>query len=66
MSKRLPKTIIGFDPGTTAGLAVINLSGELLLLKSLRHWNRSSIILEALSVGDPILIATDRAEAPRA
>ncbi|MBO3841457.1 MAG: DUF460 domain-containing protein [Candidatus Brockarchaeota archaeon] len=66
MSKRLPKTIVGFDPGTTAGLAVLNLSGELLLLKSLRHWNRSSIILEALSVGDPVLIATDRAEAPRA
>ncbi|MGB9717083.1 MAG: DUF460 domain-containing protein [Thermoproteota archaeon] len=66
MSKRLPKTIVGFDPGTTAGLAILNLNGELLLLKSLRHWSRSSIILEALSVGDPVLIATDRAEAPRA
>jgi len=66
VSKRLPKTIIGFDPGTTAGLAVLNLNGELLLLKSLRHWSRSSIILEALSIGDPVLIATDRAEAPRA
>ena len=66
MSKRLPKTIVGFDPGTTAGLAVLNLNGELLLLKSLRHWSRSSIILEALNIGDPVLIATDRAEAPRA
>lgn len=62
----MPKTIVGFDPGTTAGLAVLNLNGELLLLKSLKHWNRGSIILEALSVGDPVLIATDRAEAPRA
>lgn len=66
MSKRLPKTIVGFDPGTTAGLAILNLNGDLLLLKSLRHWSRSSIILEALSVGDPVLIATDRTEAPRA
>jgi predicted RNase H-like nuclease (RuvC/YqgF family) len=66
VSKRLPKTIVGFDPGTTAGLAVLNLNGELLLLKSLRHWSRSSIILEALNVGDPVLIATDRAEVPRA
>ncbi|MEM2930219.1 MAG: DUF460 domain-containing protein [Thermoproteota archaeon] len=66
MSKRLPRTIVGFDPGTTAGLAVLNLNGELLLLKSLRHWSRSSIILETLSVGDPILISTDRAEAPKA
>lgn len=66
MSKRLPKTIVGFDPGTTAGLAILNLNGELLLLKSLRHWSRSSIIIEMLSVGNPVLVATDRAEAPRA
>jgi predicted RNase H-like nuclease (RuvC/YqgF family) len=65
-SKRFPKVIVGFDPGTTAGLAVLDLNGEVLLLKSLRHWSRSSIILEVLSTGTPVLIATDRAEAPRA
>lgn len=60
------KTIVGFDPGTTVGLAILSLSGELLLLKSLRHWSRSEIILEILNSGAPVLVATDRSEAPRA
>jgi len=65
-SRRFQKTIVGFDPGTTAGLAVLNLNGEILLLKSLRHWSKSSIMMEMLSAGTPVLIATDRSEAPRA
>lgn len=61
-----PKIIVGLDPGTTTGLAILNLNGELILLKSLRHWGRSEIILEILNNGNPVLIATDRSEAPRA
>ncbi|MEM3029656.1 MAG: DUF460 domain-containing protein [Thermoproteota archaeon] len=65
-SKHPPKTIVGLDPGTTTGLAILNLNGEVILLKSLRHWSRSEIILEILNNGNPVLIATDRFEAPRA
>ncbi|MEM1557721.1 MAG: DUF460 domain-containing protein [Thermoproteota archaeon] len=65
-AKRFQKTIVGFDPGTTAGLAVLNLNGDVLFLKSLRHWSKSSIVMEILSAGTPVLIATDRSEAPRA
>ncbi|MBO3839857.1 MAG: DUF460 domain-containing protein [Thermoproteota archaeon] len=64
--KRFQKTIVGFDPGTTAGLAVMNLNGEVILLKSLRHWSKRNIMMEMLSTGTPVLIATDRSEAPRA
>ncbi|MEM3712464.1 MAG: DUF460 domain-containing protein [Thermoproteota archaeon] len=65
-TRQFPKTIVGFDPGTTAGLAVLNLNGEVLLLKSLRHWNKSSIIMEIVSISTPVLIATDRSEPPKA
>ncbi|MBO3770145.1 MAG: DUF460 domain-containing protein [Thermoproteota archaeon] len=65
-TKQFPKTIVGFDPGTTAGLAVLNLNGEVLLLKSLRHWNKSSIIMEMINTGTPVLIATDKSEPPKA
>lgn len=64
--RQFPKTIVGFDPGTTAGLAVLNLNGEVLLLKSLRHWSKSSIIMEMVSTGTPVLIATDKSEPPKA
>ncbi|MGQ9478980.1 MAG: DUF460 domain-containing protein [Thermoproteota archaeon] len=66
MSRRLPKVIVGLDPGTTTGLAILSLSGDVLLLKSLRHWSRSSIVLEMFETGTPVLLASDRSEAPRA
>ncbi|MGQ9596611.1 MAG: DUF460 domain-containing protein [Thermoproteota archaeon] len=64
--KRLLKAIVGLDPGTTTGLAIMSLNGEILLLKSLRHWSRSDIIMEILNAGNPVLLATDKAEIPKA
>lgn len=58
----IPKSkplIVGIDPGMSIGLAVIDLNGELLSLKTMRRASRSEIIEEILDHGYPIIIATD-------
>ncbi|MDW8036256.1 MAG: DUF460 domain-containing protein [Candidatus Korarchaeum sp.] len=58
----IPKSrplIVGIDPGMSIGLAIIDLNGELLSLKTMRRASRSEIIEEILNHGYPIIIATD-------
>lgn len=58
----LPKSrplIVGIDPGMSVGLAVLDLRGELLALKTMRRASRSQIIEEILNYGYPVIIATD-------
>ena len=58
----IPKSrplIVGIDPGMSIGLAIIDLNGELLALKTMRRASRSEIIEEILNHGYPIIIATD-------
>jgi len=59
---KLPKSrpiIVGIDPGMSVGLAILDLKGNLLLLKTLRRASRSEIIEEILDHGYPVIIATD-------
>lgn len=58
--------IVGFDPGTTAGLAIISVDGEVLDLLSKKNLTKKQIIRRVLNFGRPILIATDRRFAPKA
>lgn len=51
--------IVGIDPGMSVGLAVIDLNGELLALRTMRRASRSEIIEEILNHGYPVIIATD-------
>ncbi len=51
--------IVGIDPGMSVGLAILDLSGDLLLLRTMRRASRSEIIEEILDHGYPIIIATD-------
>ncbi len=57
-------TIVGIDPGNTVGVAVLDLSGNLLGIGSKKEWSSSSVSEFILSFGKPILIATDKKNPP--
>jgi predicted RNase H-like nuclease (RuvC/YqgF family) len=58
------RLIVGLDPGTTCGVAVIGLDMKPLLLTSFRGANRDDIVRAVSGVGQPILIACDVADPP--
>ena len=57
--------IVGIDPGMSVGLAVIDLDGNLLTLKTMRRASRSEIVEEILNHGYPVIIATDVSPPPK-
>ncbi|MGC8849237.1 MAG: DUF460 domain-containing protein [Candidatus Bathyarchaeia archaeon] len=58
------KLIVGLDPGTTCGVAVIGLDMKPILLTSLRGANRDEIVKAVSEAGQPILVACDVADPP--
>jgi len=61
--KRL--VIVGFDPGTTAALAIIDTRGDILFLESKRGFKRSGMIDEITRRGKPLIVAGDRSPLPK-
>lgn len=57
-------TIVGIDPGTTIGVAVLDLDGDLLWLHSSKNYSLSDIILKISSFGKPLIVASDVTPAP--
>lgn len=57
--------IVGIDPGTTTALALVNLEGELLELKSGKNLSDSRIRRFISEIGNPIIIATDISSPPK-
>ena len=51
--------IVGLDPGTTTGIAALNLSGELVDLTSSRGLSSSDVIEWIAARGRPLVVATD-------
>ncbi len=51
--------IVGFDPGLTVGLAILDLNGNLISLVSCKEIRRSEIISHIISYGKTVLVATD-------
>jgi len=51
--------IVGIDPGTTTGIAALDLDGNLLHLASSRQMNMSDVIESLYKVGKPLVIASD-------
>ncbi len=51
--------IVGMDPGTTTAVAVLDLNGNLLHLKSERNWSLPRIIDFLKDVGRPVIVSTD-------
>lgn len=64
ISKTLRYTIVGIDPGATTAVAVLDLKGNLVDIKSKKNWKISEIIEYITSLGKPVIIATDRSNPP--
>jgi len=58
------KLIVGIDPGTTCGLAVMTLAGTPIYAQSKKGLSRGDIIRTLLDLGDPAIIAADVAPPP--
>jgi len=58
--------IVGMDPGTTTGIAVLGLDGKLLLIKSGKNLSRSDISRMVSDVGNPIIVSSDINPLPKA
>ena len=56
--------IVGIDPGTTMGIAALDLDGNLVRLMSARQISISDASLELTSAGRPLVIASDVAHMP--
>ncbi|MFP4654844.1 MAG: DUF460 domain-containing protein [Methanohalobium sp.] len=52
-------TIVGIDPGTTVGIAVLSLDAELLYLKSFRGISHDEVVKLVSEYGKPVVVATD-------
>jgi predicted RNase H-like nuclease (RuvC/YqgF family) len=57
--------IVGIDPGTTTGIAVLDLDGSLLLIKSGKNLAKSDISRIVSDVGNPIIVSSDINPIPR-
>ncbi|MEM1695849.1 MAG: DUF460 domain-containing protein [Desulfurococcaceae archaeon] len=56
--------IVGIDPGTTIGVAALDLDGRPVLITSLRSPDREKLIELLMSKGKPVLLAVDTAKPP--
>ncbi len=56
--------IVGLDPGTTTGVAVLGLDGLVLSVHSSRTMNLKDLIHLVIGHGYPLIVATDVAPAP--
>lgn len=54
-----PWIIVGFDPGLTVGIAIIDLSGNLLFLSSFKEISKAEVINNIISFGRALIVATD-------
>jgi predicted RNase H-like nuclease (RuvC/YqgF family) len=52
-------TLVGIDPGTTVGIAILSLDGELLYLKSFRGIAPDEVVKLIAEYGKPAVVASD-------
>jgi predicted RNase H-like nuclease (RuvC/YqgF family) len=57
--------IVGIDPGTTTGIAILDLKGELISLTSSRKYSVANVIKEITRHGNPLIIGADISKIPR-
>jgi len=58
------KVIVGIDPGTTTGIAILSLRGKPLTVMSERSLGKDGIIKYISSFGFPTIVSTDKAKVP--
>lgn len=56
--------IIGVDPGTTLGYAVIDFDGNIIKLHSEKNLDLNSLISELIELGRPLIVAGDKEYSP--
>ena len=56
--------IVGVDPGTTLGYAVLDIEGKVVKVKSSKQLNLNSLISEVINLGRVIVVGTDKAKVP--
>jgi predicted RNase H-like nuclease (RuvC/YqgF family) len=56
--------ILGVDPGTTIGIAVLDFTGKPLLVASGKVPDREQVVGEVLRFGKPVIIAVDTSKPP--
>ncbi len=56
--------IVGVDPGITTGIAVLDITGNLIYYGSGRNLDRSRITEIVSSIGRPVIVAVDVADPP--
>ncbi|AKG90702.1 hypothetical protein GAH_02028 [Geoglobus ahangari] len=64
MKRQTTYTIVGIDPGATVGVAILDLNGNVLAVRSKKGWSYSEVVEFILSHGKPVVIATDKKSAP--
>ncbi|HJJ77205.1 MAG TPA: DUF460 domain-containing protein, partial [Methanocorpusculum sp.] len=64
LTKKTSYVIVGLDPGTTVGLSILDLNGNLLHTASVRAQSPAEVIAEISRIGKPVVVATDKAEMP--
>lgn len=57
--------IVGFDPGLTIGLAIIDLNGNILHITSIKEASHSQIINEIIKYGRVVVVSTDVTNPPK-
>jgi hypothetical protein len=57
--------IVGFDPGTTAAIAVLDTKGRILLLESRKGLKKSDAINSIIQIGKPLIVAGDKVPLPK-
>ncbi|MDY6789032.1 MAG: DUF460 domain-containing protein [Candidatus Nanohaloarchaea archaeon] len=61
---RTIQTIVGIDPGTTTGVAVIDIEGKLVDHRSKKEFSKGKIRRFIISAGKPVIVASDVNPAP--
>lgn len=57
--------IVGFDPGLTVGIAIIDLTGSILHITSIKEASQSQIINEIIKYGRVVVVSTDVTNPPK-
>lgn len=60
-----PLLIVGIDPGTTLGYAVLDLYGNIIQISSSKQLDLNSLTANIFYLGKPLIVATDVSPAPR-
>ncbi len=59
-----PFVIVGVDPGTTTAVAMLDLNGNLIDVRSKKGWSYGEVVEHITSIGKPVVIATDKSNPP--